>query len=97
MQSKEIDVDFNNQFLKDIKLIKSILMKYEHAFSHKESESSPPRLKDILLAEEKEKIDELKVDLLDAWSDRERKSILNEVDYILEQAKNRYYQTLQGE
>lgn len=52
------------------------------------------RLKDILTEEEDNKVQELKMELLDAHNDREREMILEEIDEIFEAAKRRYYSTI---
>lgn len=49
------------------------------------------RLKDILTKEEDIKLQELKVDLLDAPNGKVRKLIVAEIDEIFETAKRRYY------
>lgn len=52
------------------------------------------RFKDILTEEEDKKIQELKMDLLDAPNERVRTLILDEIDEIFETARHRYYSTI---
>lgn len=54
------------------------------------------RLKDILTEEENNKIEELKMELLDAHNETERNLILVEINDIHEAAKQRYYSMLNG-
>ena len=49
------------------------------------------RLKDILTKEEDIKVEELKMELLDARGDKERNLILKDINEIFETAKRRYY------
>lgn len=49
------------------------------------------RYKDILTEEEDTKIQDLKMDLLDAPNEKVRKLIVAEIDEIFETAKRRYY------
>lgn len=49
------------------------------------------RYKDILTEEEDTKIQDLKMDLLDALNEKVRKLIVAEIDEIFETAKRRYY------
>ena len=52
---------------------------------------SSMRLKDILTKEEDIKLQELKMDLLDAPNEKIRKLIVSEIDEIFDTAKRRYY------
>lgn len=54
------------------------------------------RLKDILNEEEDKKLQELKMKLLDARSDKQRALIRHEIDQIFNVAKKRYYSSLNG-
>lgn len=48
------------------------------------------RLKDILTEEEDNKVEELKMELLDAHNSKERELILAEINEILEASNKRY-------
>ncbi|MEK4671159.1 hypothetical protein [Niallia sp. FSL R7-0271] len=52
------------------------------------------RLRDVLTAEEKQRVDELKLLILDAFSDKERYVLEQEVREIFDTAKARYYEML---
>lgn len=54
------------------------------------------RLKDILTEEEDNKVEELKMELLEAHNEKERQLILAEINEIHETAKKRYYSMLSG-
>jgi hypothetical protein len=88
---KQFDSDLVREFLKDIETIKSILNKYEGLFSIDKEEEPVVILRDIMTEQERRDVDELKMDLLDAMSDRERAEIQSDIDKIFEQAKSRYY------
>ncbi|MBT2663876.1 hypothetical protein [Bacillus sp. ISL-45] len=95
MGKRIIGPDIKKELLKDLKVVKSILTKYESILNSKEHESEKlPTLRDIMNTEEKIKVDSLKVELLHAWSDYERNQILLEIENIFEEAKHRYYLSL---
>ncbi|MDE5055363.1 hypothetical protein NDK25_24400 [Niallia taxi] len=52
------------------------------------------RLRDVLTNEEKQRVDELKLLILDAFSDNERYVLGQEVREIFDTAKARYYEML---
>ncbi|MGV3467056.1 MAG: hypothetical protein ACO1OT_17400 [Heyndrickxia sp.] len=87
---KQFDSDLIREFLKDIETIKSILNKYEGLFSI-DKEERIVTLRDIMTEQERRDVDELKMDLLDAMSDRERAEIQSDIYKIFKQAKSRYY------
>ncbi|MFT9494372.1 MULTISPECIES: hypothetical protein [Bacillota] len=49
------------------------------------------RLRDILTEEEDQKVQDLKMELLDAHNEKERQLILEEIKEIFETAKRRFY------
>ncbi len=54
------------------------------------------RIKDILTAEEDNKVQELKLELLEAHNEKERSLIMAEIEQIFDSAKKRYYSMLNG-
>ncbi|MEM5013944.1 hypothetical protein WKH57_24850 [Niallia taxi] len=54
------------------------------------------RLRDVLTNEEKEKVDELKLLLMDAFGDKQRAIIVSDINEILDSAKARYYEMLKA-
>lgn len=95
MGKRIIEPDIKKELLNDLKVVKSILTKYESILHSKEHVNEKlPTLRDIMNTEEKSKVDSLKDELLHAWSDYERNQILLEIENIFEEAKHRYYQSL---
>ncbi|MCM3216815.1 hypothetical protein M3612_20215 [Niallia taxi] len=54
------------------------------------------RLRDVLTNEEKEKVDELKLLLMDAFGEKQRAIIVSDINEILDSAKARYYEMLKA-
>ena len=54
------------------------------------------RLKDFLTEEEDMKLQELKVELIDAPNDKERTQIMTEIDDIFNTARSRYHALING-
>lgn len=88
---KQLSPHLLQEFLKDIGTIKAILKKYEDLFSPETEKEPIVTLRDIMTEQERRDVDELKMDLLDAMSDRERAEIQSDIDKIFTQAKSRYY------
>ncbi|GKU84244.1 MULTISPECIES: hypothetical protein [Niallia] len=54
------------------------------------------RLLDVLTDEEKQKVDELKLLLMDAFGDKQRAIIVSDINEILDSARARYYEMLKA-
>lgn len=94
---KQLDFHLLQEFLKDIGTIKSILKKYEDLFSAVFEKEPIVTLRDIMTEQEKRELEELKMDLLEAMSNRERAEIQSDIDRIFDQAKSRHYNNLRNE
>ncbi|MGG4409452.1 hypothetical protein ABER75_12030 [Niallia taxi] len=54
------------------------------------------RLRDVLTNEERQRVDELKLLLMDAFGDKQRAIIVAEINEILDSAEERYYEMLKA-
>jgi len=59
-------------------------------------EHCPMRLKDVLTNEERQRVDELKLLLMDAFGDKQRAILVAEINEILDSAEERYYEMLKA-
>ncbi|MGD6961525.1 hypothetical protein ACQCVB_04905 [Fictibacillus phosphorivorans] len=89
MEKKELDQKLLLELQEDLKVIKSLLSKYEDLL---ESISINRKLRvyDVLTFDEKVKLAELELELLTAHSKKESSLIKKEIDLILETASLRY-------
>lgn len=94
---KQLSPHLLQEFLKDIGTIKAILKKYEDLFSPETEKEPIVTLRDIMTEQEKRELDELKMDLLEAMSSRERAELMSDIDRLFDQAKSRYYNNLRNE
>jgi hypothetical protein len=89
MEKKEFDQELLLELQEDLKMIKSLLSKYEHLLEGI-TVNKKMRIYDVLTFDEKVKLAELELELLTAHSKKEATLIKKEIDLILEAASLRY-------
>ncbi|OOE14056.1 hypothetical protein [Fictibacillus arsenicus] len=89
MEKKEFDQELLLELKEDLKMIKSLLSKYENLIEGI-TVNKKLRVYDVLTFDEKVKLAELELELLTAHSKKEATLIKKEIDLLLETANLRY-------
>ncbi|MDR7074190.1 hypothetical protein [Fictibacillus barbaricus] len=89
MEKKEFNQELLLELQEDLKMIKSLLSKYEHLLEGI-MVNKKLRVYEVLTFDEKVKLAELELELLTAHSKKEATLIKKEIDLLLETANLRY-------